>query len=88
MAGRYDDAIKWTSTALQLQPKLGVTLRVAIAANALDGRLDEAREILKRHLEIEPGVRISTIRETYLRRVTLQSWEILTDGLRKAGFPE
>jgi TolB-like protein/class 3 adenylate cyclase/Flp pilus assembly protein TadD len=88
MAGRYEEAIRWASTALQLQPNLGITLRVAIAANALAGRLDEARQILAKHSALEPQTRISTIRATYLRRVTLQSWEILADGLRKAGFPE
>jgi adenylate cyclase len=88
MAGRYDEAISWASTVLQLQPNLGVTPRVAIAAHALAGRLDKAREASAAHMKIEPETRISTIRETYLRRVTPQAFEILTDGLRKAGFPE
>jgi adenylate cyclase len=88
MTGRYDQAIRWASTALQLQPHLGFTLRVAIAANALGGRLEEARQLLAKHMALEPQMRISTIRATYLRRVNLQSWEILADGLRKAGFPE
>ena len=88
MAGRYDQAIRWASTALQLQPHLGFTLRVAIAANALGGRLEEARELLAKQMVLEPQMRISTIRATYLRRVNLRSWEILADGLRKAGVPE
>jgi hypothetical protein len=39
-------------------------------------------------MTLEPQMRISSIRSSYLRRVNLQSWEILADGLRKAGFPE
>jgi adenylate cyclase len=88
MARRYDDALLWASTVLQVQPNIGVTLRVAIAANALAGRLDEAQKILARHTALEPQTRISTMRDTYLRRVSMQSLEILIDGLRKAGFPE
>ena len=88
MAGQYEEAIRWASTALQLQPHLGFTLRVAIAANALGGRLEDARQLLAKHMTLEPQMRISSIRSSYLRRVNLQSWEILADGLRKAGFPE
>ena len=88
MAGQYDEAISWATMVLQLQPNLGVTLRVAIAAYALAGRLDKAREVLATHIVIEPETRISTIRETYLRRVTPQAFELLAGGLRKAGFPE
>ena len=88
MARRYDDAISWATTALQLHPKFGVTLRVVIAALAFAGRLDEARETVATLLKVEPGTSISSMRETYMRRVTPQNFEILADGLRKAGFPE
>jgi hypothetical protein len=43
---------------------------------------------LATHIVIEPETRISTIRETYLRRVTPQAFELLAGGLREAGFPE
>jgi len=31
---------------------------------------------------------VSTLRETYLRRLRPEIFEIVVDGLRKAGFPE
>jgi Tetratricopeptide repeat len=88
MAGRYDDALSRAALVLQVQPNFGPTLRVAIAAHALAGRLDKAREVLAAHTAIEPEARISNMRETYPRRVPLPSFEKLAAGLRWAGFPE
>ena len=88
MAGRYHDAVAVAIRVLQSQPGYGPTLRVAIAAHALAGHLDLAREILARHLAIEPQTRLLTLRDTYLRRMPPKSFDILADGLRKAGFPE
>ena len=67
---------------------MAYTLRVLIAAHALAGRYDKAREALATHLANEPQARLSTIRESYLRRVTPQTFDILANGLRKAGLPE
>jgi len=88
LAGRYDEANSWASKVLQTQPHLGFTIRVVIAAHALAGRLDKAHEAMKIHMTLEEGARISTIRLSYLRRVTPEAFELLADGLRKAGFPE
>jgi TolB-like protein/class 3 adenylate cyclase/Tfp pilus assembly protein PilF len=88
VADRYDEALAWAELVLQLQPNLGFTLRVVIAAHAQAGRLEKAQEALATHMSIEPDARISTLRASYLRRVTPQAFEILVDGLRKAGFPE
>ena len=86
--GRYDEAISWATKVLQTQPQLGFTIRVMIAAQALAGRLDKAHEAMKTHMALEEGARISTIRPSYLRRVTPQAFEILAEGLRRAGFPD
>jgi len=88
MAGRHDQATSWAARALQAQPGTAYTLRVLIAAHALAGRYDKAQEALAMHLAKEPQARLSTIRESYLRRVTPQAFDILADGLCKAGFPE
>ena len=88
MTSRYDDAISAASMVLQSQPGYGPTLRVAIAANALADRANAARAVLERHTALEPEARISSLRETYLRRVAPEAFEVLADGLRKAGFPE
>ena len=88
MAGRYDDAAAGATAVLQLQPDFSQTLRIAIAAHALAGRLDVAREVLARHMAIEPQTSISSMRETYLRRTSAEEYEKLVEGLRKVGFPE
>ena len=88
MAGRHDEAASWATKALQARPGVGYTLRVLIAAHALAGRHDKAREALATYLANEPQARLSTIRESYLRRVTIPAFNILADGLRRAGFPE
>ncbi len=88
IAGRYDEAVSLATAALQVQPSRGVTLRVAIAGHALAGRIDEARKVLAAHMKIELDTRISTLRETYLRRLRPEVFEIAVDGLRKAGCPE
>ena len=44
--------------------------------------------MLAAHMKIEPDTRISTLQEMYLRRLRPEVFEIVVDGLRKAGFPE
>lgn len=80
----YDEAASRATTAPQMQQH---RLGIAIAADALGGRPERAREMLA-HMKSEPGTSISTIRKSYLRRVRPQAFQIQTDGLRKAGFPE
>jgi tetratricopeptide (TPR) repeat protein len=88
LAGRYDDAVSLAQKVLHSHPDFGFTIRVLVAAHALAGRLDKAHEALRTHMVLEEGARISTIRPSYLRRVTPQAFEVLAHGLRKAGFPE
>jgi adenylate cyclase len=88
MAGRYDEALTWAQLVLQFNPNVGITLRVLIAAHAYAGRLDKAREALATHMALEPEARLSTLRASYLRRVSPQAFDTLADGLRKVGFPE
>jgi len=88
VAGRYDEALSWATLVLQFNPTVGFTLRVVIAALAYAGRLDKAREVLAKHMALEPDARISTLRASYIRRVSPQAFDVLADGLRRAGFPE
>jgi adenylate cyclase len=88
MAGRYDEAVSWATLVLQFNPALGFTLPVLIAAYTQGGHLDKAREVLTTHMGLEPDARLSTLRASYLRRISPQAFETLADGLRKAGFPE
>ncbi|HKX10917.1 MAG TPA: adenylate/guanylate cyclase domain-containing protein [Stellaceae bacterium] len=87
-AGRYDEASSWAGNALRDQPDYVDALRIAVASNALAGRLEQAQKILARLRQLEPALRVSNLRERlgpYRRLEDLARYE---EGLRKAGLPE
>jgi TolB-like protein len=87
IAGRDEDAAYWSAMALRTKPNWLPALRVAIAANAMAGRIDEMERVRKAYVGIDPAVRIAKICDYYpLRRVTDRQRLIL--ALRKAGLPE
>ena len=88
MQDQYDEAAARATAALQMRPGFGPSLRVAIAAHALAGRLDKAAEFLAAQAALDPNARISTMRALYVRRTSPESFDKLVVGLRKAGFPE
>jgi TolB-like protein/class 3 adenylate cyclase/Tfp pilus assembly protein PilF len=88
IAGRYDEAVSWATAVLQFQPNFAISLRIVIAAHAYAERLDKAREVLATHMMIEPETRISTMWDSYGRRMPREVFETFANGLRKAGFPE
>ena len=84
---RFDEACQWAARALTHQPKSLPALRAACVAQAYTGRLDDAREMLRRMLEIDPATRISYLRET-LPITREEDWELSVQGYRLAGMPE
>jgi TolB-like protein len=82
-AGRYDEAASWAAMALDSR----TASYVAAAANALAGRLEEARSVVARLRERDPAVRVTTLREALgpYRPEDLARYEA---GLREAGLPE
>ena len=87
LAGRYLEAISWTDKAMWEQTNYVSTLRVAAASNALAGRLAEASKITARLLELEPTLRVTTLKDWVPFRRP-EDLARLEDGLRKAGLPE
>lgn len=85
--GRYDEAASWAETALANQPVDPATLRVAAAACALAGKLDEARKIAGRLCKLLPSLRVSRLEDyaPYRRREDI---DLFARGLRSAGVPE
>ena len=86
-AGRYEQAIVWADRSLAAQPGYRPGLLVKVVATAQLGRDHEARDVLSRVLELEPGLTIArwkatapTLRPEYVARSE--------EGLRKAGMPE
>ena len=85
--GRCDDAVRYAEQALSEQPRSHQSLRAAATSYALAGRIEQARKVMARLREIDPGLRIAD-----LRYVTpLQRPEDLAkyaEGMRLAGLPE
>ena len=58
-AGQYDQAASWAEKALRGGARNPSALRAAAASFALAGRLEEARKVVARFLEVVPEARIS-----------------------------
>jgi TolB-like protein len=86
-AGRYNEACLWATKSLQETPNFLSALRVAAAGNALAGRLQEAQDAVRCIRQIDPRLRVSTVKDwaSFRRPEDLSRFE---DGLRTAGLPE
>jgi hypothetical protein len=62
-------------------------MRASAAADALAGNLDEARTTMTRMRQLDPAMRLSSLR-TYLPYRRPQDVDRLIEGLRLAGLPE
>jgi tetratricopeptide (TPR) repeat protein len=85
VAGRYDEASLWAEKALRFCHYRPSILGVKAAANALAGRLEEARRAVTRLRELNPALGVFNLKVP-LRRS--EHFAKLADGLRKAGLPE
>ncbi len=85
--GQVDDAISWASKALHQNPKFTVTHRVLAASLGHAGRLDEAHQVVDQLQALVPGLTVTRYgKETRFRYP--EYFELLMDGLRKAGLPK
>ena len=87
LRGRYDEALSWASMALRQRPNSLSALRVSIAASALAGHLDMARQMLDRYRELDPAARLAKMREWWWFRGGEDVEKYLT-GFRLAGMTE
>jgi adenylate cyclase len=87
LRGRYEEALSWVSMALHQRPNSLSALRVSIAANALAGHLDMARQLLGRYRELDPDARLTKMRELWWFRGG-EDVEKYLEGFRLAGMPE
>jgi TolB-like protein/class 3 adenylate cyclase len=87
VAGRYGEAWPLAERACRERPHFLGAVRVAAAANALAGRLNEARGFIARALQLDPELRISNLknRVTWFRPEDFAKY---AEALRKAGLPE
>ena len=85
-AGRYDEACMWGEKSLRGGDYTG-GYRIAAASNALAGRIEKAQKIAARFHQLNPGFRVSNIKDhiPFRRPEDLARY---LDGMRKAGLPE
>ena len=88
--GRCEEAIEWADWALQAQPRMTAVVGIRAAACAQLGRVEEAREYLRRLCALlRPGwLTIAGIRQGWSKFVSPEFLAAGIDGLRKAGLPE
>src|SRR5579871_3963344 len=87
LAGRYDEASSHAEQALNENPDSHQALRMAAMSHALAGRMERAQEMMERLRQIDPGLRVSNLKDlTPLRRP--EDTTRYAEGMRKAGLPE
>ncbi|MEO8443113.1 MAG: hypothetical protein ABI547_11540, partial [Betaproteobacteria bacterium] len=87
IAGRDDHAAEWAAMALRVKPNWLPALRVAIASNAMRGKVDAANLLLSLYLRIDPGVSIPKICEYYPFGREADRQRLIL-AMRTAGVPE
>jgi TolB-like protein/class 3 adenylate cyclase/Tfp pilus assembly protein PilF len=85
--GRYEEASSWAAQTLRQRPNYANGLRIAMAAHALAGRIDLAREAWASYLQLYPTARISTMKGRF-RLANGKDSDKFLEGFRLAGMPE
>ena len=87
LTGRNEEARVWAERALADNPNVPTTLRYVAAIKASIGQLEEARQIVSRILELNPGETISKL--ALIRHLPRADYrQKLVDGLRIPGAPK
>lgn len=64
-AGDYGDAIAWARRSAALNPRFAPNLRFLAASLAASGQRDEARQISRDHMQVDPKFRVGPFAEGY-----------------------
>jgi tetratricopeptide (TPR) repeat protein len=86
--GRYDEAASWAAMALQDRPDFQPGLRIAAASNAMAGRPEQAHKAMARLRQLNPALRVSTLKDVRGPYRRAEDLSRLEEGLRRAGLPE
>ena len=86
MLGRDEEAVASARIAVQLNPRYALALRIFAAALAMTGHIEDAKDVMRQHRDIDPDCTIKTLSERlgYWKEMLTQLFE----GLRRAGMPE
>jgi len=85
--GRYEEASVWADRAMEENRSYLPVAAIAAASNALLGRQQKARNARQLLQQIDPGVRISNLKEQFPYR-RHEDMSLLATGLKTAGLPE
>jgi adenylate cyclase len=83
--GRYDEALEYGLRAMHHTPSYTGSHRVAASALVELGRVDEARDVARRLLEVTPGFRLGAYTFPFRDPELIKRW---FGALRAAGLPE
>jgi TolB-like protein/Tfp pilus assembly protein PilF len=86
-AGRFDDASSWAEKSFWNLPSFLMVVSIVAASHALAGRPPAARQAMRHLRQLDPALRISSLRE-WLPIQRPEDLALFTDGLRRAGLPE
>ncbi len=86
VAGEYEEGARWGRKALEENPRYTATLRMLAANLAASGQTDEAREVAKALLVIEPAFQVGGFVDRYAIRDP-ERQQRLALHLRLAGLP-
>ncbi len=83
--GRYEASASWFAKALEANPGFSSAHSARAIALALAGRVEEAKPVMRKAMELEPGGRVYMIYEIGLLREIADKWAA---GARLLGVPE
>jgi len=84
---RYDDAAACLAKAVQANPRFSVLYALQASALAMAGRIEDARALARRLLELEPTFRALRFLE-FAGFVRPEIREAFAAAFREAGLPE
>ncbi len=87
VVGRYDEAVRWAKSAIEVAPSLPSGWRMLAASYAYLDRLDEARAAVEQLRRLAPQMTIEISRATVPAERS-DYLEKYLQGLREAGLPE
>jgi adenylate cyclase len=85
---RFDEAAADLAKAAQANPRFSAPYYWRAAALALAGRVEEAKAVAKRVLELEPNFQVGPFEPLLPGFMAPELWRPLLDGWRLAGLPE
>jgi TolB-like protein len=87
LAGRFDAGVSWAERALRELPSFLIAVGIIAASHALGGRMEEAQRAMGQMRELDPALRVATIKD-WLPFGRPEDLALFSDGLRRAGLPE